>query len=168
MGKDGLLISWGKILWREMFELYAQFHWKKIEDDNWAWAAKNNDNFSVRSAYRLLTMNSYRSSQSNASTSVGPALIKCTWAGRFWTPLKESTGINLPRLDPQTWATDLISGQLVTSRGRKLCYPLWNVASPRIEQDCNLMPRVKLVKCMFWKTKCNPTCQARPSPAHLT
>jgi len=57
------------------------------------------------------------------------AFFECTWARIFWEELKKITSIKIPRLHPDSWATDMIEGKMIKEADACIllcgCWAIW-------------------------------------------
>ena len=67
------------------------------------------------------------------------ALFECTWAKNFWKDLKETAGVKIPSLHPNTWAMDMIDcKQLLDSQKCMIlcgCWATWQERNARKHGD---------------------------------
>ncbi|RLN04506.1 hypothetical protein C2845_PM13G11980 [Panicum miliaceum] len=67
-----------------------------------------------------------------AGESLFHVAFMCTYASLFWQAVKEMTGCKLPRLHPDTWTRDLLTGDLCSSmEAALLIYGVWSLWSGR-------------------------------------
>ncbi|CAD6236384.1 unnamed protein product [Miscanthus lutarioriparius] len=81
------------------------------DHDVWAWDMEKSGIYSVKTAYKLLYKIKVEDQDcGDPEESIQHALIGCSVAKRFWHQVRLGTGVKVPGLNPETWATDIISG----------------------------------------------------------
>ena len=70
------------------------------------------------------------------------ALLECEWALLFWNEVRSLTGIKIPNLHPQSWASDLIDGSFLSEKDScmVLCgmWAIWKARNDRRHENNSL------------------------------
>jgi ribonuclease HI len=67
-----------------------------------------------------------------AEESIYHSFFECTWARLFWEELRRMTNIKIPRLHPNSWASDLLEGKVVSmSEACAILCGCWSIWTER-------------------------------------